>query len=333
MKDKHLLFSMGLMVATGTTFSGLGWLYGLPVAAVLYGWVLTIFMVTLATLVRHLIVKRTTAKLERVVVTNDPTLKGLPGPLDPLEACYQQTLSTLINQNRQLKSDSDLNISELMAYYTLWVHQIKTPIAALDLMLQTMPDSEKKRMMQLERFKIEQYVEMALQMIRLDGESSDLVLTAQSLHKLASTTVKKYRSIFIEKQLSLVLDIPEDLMVLTDEKWVSVVLEQVISNALKYTNKGQIKIYAEGDGPFVLVIQDSGMGIEAHDLPRVFEKGFTGYNGRKDMRATGIGLFLAKRVCNLLGMKIQLTSEVAVGTKVFITFPVKDLSLKSSNGH
>ncbi len=333
MKDKHLLFSMGLMAVTGATFSGLGWLYGLPVAAILYGWVLTIFMVSFATLVRHLIVKRTTAKLERVVVTNDPTLKGLPGPLDSLEACYQQTLSTLINQNRQLKSDSDLNISELMAYYTLWVHQIKTPIAALDLMLQTMPDSEKKRMMQLERFKIEQYVEMALQMIRLDGESSDLVLTAQPLQKLAATTVKKYRSIFIEKQLSLVLDIPEDLMVLTDEKWVSVVLDQVISNALKYTNKGQIKIYTEGDGPFVLVIQDSGMGIEAHDLPRVFEKGFTGYNGRKDMRATGIGLFLAKRVCTLLGMTIQVTSEVGVGTKVFITFPAKGLSLKSSKGH
>lgn len=321
MRDRHLLFSLGLMAAVGTSFSILSWIYGLPIEAIVYALVISLFIAFFGIVVRQLSMTRRVTTVKSVAVNNDPTLRGLSAPLDGLEACYQETLSQLINQNSQLKSDSDLNISELMAYYTLWVHQIKTPIAALDLMLQTMPDSEKKRMMQLERFKIEQYVEMALQMIRLDGESSDLVLTSHPVHKLVSGAVKKYRSIFIEKQLSLDLDIPQDLVVLTDEKWVSVVLEQVISNALKYTSSGQIKIYTEGDRPLVLVIQDSGMGIEAQDLPRVFEKGFTGYNGRKDMRATGIGLFLTKRVCDLLGMKIQLTSEVAVGTKVFITFP------------
>ncbi len=108
---------------------------------------------------------------------------------------------------------------------------------------------------------------------------------------------------------------------LTDEKWLGVVLEQLLSNALKYTPEGAIRVYAEGD---TLVVEDSGIGIRSDDLPRVFEKGFTGYNGREDKKSTGIGLYLCSRICDRLGHGLSITSEVGRGTKALIDLSASD---------
>ena len=213
-------------------------------------------------------------------------------------------------------------IREKEDFFALWAHQIKTPIAAMKLLLaDEEPDmGDCKR----ELFKIENYVETALNYLRFEGMSGDMLLERTNLEPLVKQVVKKYSTIFIHKHLSVELE-NLDITILTDEKWLSFVLEQALSNALKYTKEGGIKIFTripeEGktSADTEIVIRDTGVGISSEDLPRVFEKGYTGYNGRMDMKASGIGLYLCKGVCDKLGHKIRIESEVSKGTDVVIT--------------
>jgi signal transduction histidine kinase len=182
-------------------------------------------------------------------------------------------------------------------YYTLWVHQIKTPISALQLLLEAHP-SEHTLSMKTELFKIEQYVEMALNYIRLESETSDLRFERQDIYELVKGSIRKYRTLFIEKGIKLNFE-PFSLEVVTDAKWFAFCFEQVLSNALKYTNGGEITIGTangnDSDDSKRLVVADTGIGISPEDLPRVFERGFTGFNGRLDRKSTGLGLYLCKR--------------------------------------
>lgn len=170
-----------------------------------------------------------------------------------------------------------------------------------------------------ELFKIENYVEMALNYLRFEEMSNDLVLERNSLEQLVRQVVKKYAAIFIYNHISIQLE-HLDYTVLTDEKWFCFVLEQILSNALKYTKQGSVKISAEesANGLRVLV-KDTGIGIRSEDLPRIFEKGFTGYNGRMDKKASGLGLYLCKGVCEKLGHGISVASKEGEGTTVMIT--------------
>lgn len=172
-----------------------------------------------------------------------------------------------------------------------------------------------------ELFKIEQYVEMALQYIKIKQLSSDLVIREYSLKNIINTSVKKYAALFIYKKLSIDLEGLE-LMVLTDSKWLSFIIEQLLSNAIKYTNHGGIRIYMENRS---LVIEDSGIGIHSEDMERIFEKGYTGYNGRLDKKASGIGLYLVKKVADSLAIKVTISSIVGIGTKAVLTFPEQEL--------
>ena len=201
-------------------------------------------------------------------------------------------------------------------FFALWAHQIKTPIAAMNLLLQNEePDRAQCRQ---ELFKIENYVEMALNYSRFENLSGDLVLESCELLPMVKQVVKKYSTIFIHKHLKVELKELE-LKILTDEKWFCFVLEQILSNALKYTKEGGVSIYTEKEGADTrIVIADTGIGICSEDLPRIFEKGFTGYNGRMDKKASGLGLYLCKGVCDKLGHGIGADSEEGKGTKVFI---------------
>lgn len=194
-------------------------------------------------------------------------------------------------------------------YYTLWAHQIKTPIAAMGLLLQEEPHPE----LEGELLKIEQYVEMVLGYLRLGSESTDYVFRNCGLDALVRQAVRKYARLFILKKISL--DFQETgKTVLTDEKWLSFVIEQLLSNAVKYTPEGgRVRIYGDGD---TLVIADSGIGIQPEDLPRVFEKGFTGFNGREDKKSTGIGLCLCRQVLDRLNHDISIASRPGQGTLV-----------------
>ena len=240
--------------------------------------------------------------------------EALPAPQDALEKEYQAVIRTLVQRqvktNRALETAQDENLS----YYTLWVHQIKTPIAAMRLLLQSGEGAE-NRALSDELQRIEQYVEMVLGYLRLESGSSDYVIRAYDLDGIVRQAVRKFASQFISKKLRLDYE-PVRTEVLTDEKWLLFVIEQVLSNALKYTRTGGIAITLEE--PKTLCIRDTGIGIAPEDLPRVFEQGFTGYHGRDDKRATGIGLYLCRRILTRLGHTITIESEPGVGTTVRI---------------
>lgn len=252
----------------------------------------------------------------------------LPEYMDVIECDYQELAKELYQAKQELISKNRIARKELLDYYGMWVHQIKTPIAALDILLQNTERMlyrlDEKEMMQeaisvsdmkMELFKIEQYVEMALNYLRVEDISSDLVFKKQELDDMVRQVIRKYAKIFISKKIKMDFK-PTKVCIVTDEKWVIFVLEQLISNALKYTKKGQISIYMKEKS---LVIEDTGIGIPAEDLPRVFEKGFTGYNGRENKKSTGIGLYLCKNIMDKLQWNITADSEVGRGTKIYLT--------------
>lgn len=215
-------------------------------------------------------------------------------------------------------------LQEKQDFFALWAHQIKTPIAALNLLLQG--EKQDVAACRQELFKIESYVEMALNYLRFEEMSNDLVLERNSLEQLVRQVVKKYAAIFIYNHISIQLE-HLDYTVLTDEKWFCFVLEQILSNALKYTEKGgTIQIFTKQESNQLwLVIADNGIGIWEEDLPRVFERGFTGYNGRADKKSTGIGLYLCKKVMGRLRHQIRIESKVGVGTQVFLGLAREEL--------
>lgn len=204
-------------------------------------------------------------------------------------------------------------------FFGMWAHQIKTPIAALQLLLQSgeLIDASECRQ---ELFKIDNYVAMALNYLRFDSMSNDLEFAQYSLDELIRQILKKYASVFIHRHIGVERK-NLDKRVLSDEKWLGVALEQVISNALKYTEEGSISIEAYSIANAVeLRITDTGIGIRQEDLPRIFEKGFTGYNGRIDKKASGLGLYLCKGILDKLGHEISITSEEGIGTTVTVIF-------------
>ncbi len=240
--------------------------------------------------------------------------EGLPSPAGRLEETYQSLLAEQARLRLLEKNDQTRKLKEREDYYTLWMHQIKTPLAAMRLLLQS-GDTLDLGQLEEELFKTERYAEMALHYLRLESLTDDFVLRFHDLYSLVKKAIKKYALLFIHKKITLELE-PFEEKVLTDEKWFQVLLEQILSNAVKYTQQGTVRIYIQ-EGP-VLIIADSGVGIPKEDLPRVFDRGFTGHNGRADQRATGIGLYLAKEVAQKLGHRLSIRSELGKGTEVSI---------------
>lgn len=239
------------------------------------------------------------------------------------EKDYQNIIKNLKEQNGELKSQERIFKQEMSDYYSMWVHQIKTPIAAMHVLQQTLeeeyPEQKYIKEIKLELFKIEQYVEMVLTYLRMGEMSGDLKFEKYSLDSIVRQVIRKYSQMFILRKIHLQYAKTSQCIV-TDEKWLQFVLEQVLSNALKYTKDGgMIFIYTEEkENKKCLVIEDSGIGIWAEDLPRVFEKGFTGYNGRADKKSTGIGLYMCKKIMERLNHQIWIESEVDKGTKVYL---------------
>lgn len=248
-------------------------------------------------------------------------LDGLPEPEDLLARDYTELLQILYREKAKAVSESDGARKELIDYFSIWAHQIKTPIAAMRLVLQS-EESSQNHVLEAELFRIEQYVEMVLSYLRLDSDTTDFVIQEYSLDGIVRQAVKKYAPFFIHGKIRLDLQ-PLTEKVLTDEKWLVFVVEQILSNALKYTRRGKISVYEKKDGEtgaVSLVIADTGIGIAAEDLPRVCEKGYTGYNGRSDKKASGIGLYLCRKILNKLSHAITLESRPGAGTKVYIRF-------------
>lgn len=245
----------------------------------------------------------------------------LPAPADEIEGLYQALLENAQIERFRQVGEVLQEKSEVTDYFTLWTHQIKTPIAAMHLLLQQVDASQgqcygQAREVESELFKIEQYVDMVLQYLRLNSSVNDFVLQEYGLDPIVRQAVRKYAPMFIRKKLTLHYE-PLQWNVVTDEKWLVFVLEQILSNAIKYTSSGDIFIYMENS---CLVVRDTGIGILPEDLPRIFDKGYTGYNGRSDKKASGIGLYLVQKILDKLGHKVLVESKPGEGTQVKLLF-------------
>lgn len=230
------------------------------------------------------------------------------------EEDYQRIIVNLCREMQLMEDKMTNSYQEMLDYFTVWVHQIKTPITSMRLHLGT-EDFPLSQRLKSDLLHIEQYVEMVLTYLRVGSDITDYTFCTVYLDKILKENIRKLRGDFIMKNLNLVY-VPSDETVISDEKWLSFVIEQVLSNALKYTNKGSVTIALES--PKTLCISDTGIGIAPEDVPRIFEKGYTGGNGRIDKRASGLGLYLCKEICHRLGHEISVISEVEVGTTIKI---------------
>ena len=297
-------------------------LYGCPLEPIGYAFVICMAFLIFSGILDYFSLKK---KHQFLLTYDSDTEKDFPDLLPKsglIEKDYQYIVSRLKEKEKQVFNTSLKKEQEASDFYVLWVHQIKTPIQALRLLFQTSPDNIS--CMKSELFKIERYVDIVLGYLRMEHMNNDLSLKQYSLESLVKQAVKKYSPLFIQSKLSLSLE-TLDFLVLTDEKWMVFVIEQLLSNALKYTPNGSIHIYGKSiinqeTKQTTLVIQDTGIGIASEDLPRIFERGFTGYNGRLDKKASGLGLYLCKSILRKLGHEISITSQPEKGTCVTIHF-------------
>lgn len=290
-------------------------MYRLPIEAVIYPALLCGLFGVLFLIFDFYTAKQKHKALDKLSKRSTAMIGDLPdtGRID--DADYAAVIRALQSEVATLETVSSAKYNEMIEYYTIWAHQIKTPIASMRLNLQN-TDTAESRKLQADLFRIEQYVEMVLAFLRLDSEASDYVFKEQPLDSIIRQAVKKFSAEFIGRKISLEYE-PITETIVTDEKWLSFVLEQIISNALKYTRAGSVKIDIRE--PKTLCVEDTGIGIAPEDLPRIFEKGYTGYNGRTDKKASGIGLYLCKRVCDNLGIQITAKSEIGKGTIIALS--------------
>lgn len=289
-------------------------LYGIPMKAVIYPALLCLLFGILVFLMSFVKVRRRHAELMRIKSIGDIIDCNLGECCGINEEDIKLVAELICEEHAKYRTETEKKYSDMVDYYTVWVHQIKTPIASMRLTLQN-EESALSRVLMSDLMRIEQYVDMVLTFLRLDSDSTDYVFKEYELDRIVRNAVRKFSSEFITRKLTLSYD-TINTNVVTDEKWLSFVIEQVLSNALKYTHSGGISITLVGNA--TLCIRDTGIGIAAEDMPRIFENGYTGYNGRQDKRASGIGLYLCRRICDKLGYKISAESFLDEGTAVYI---------------
>lgn len=312
--------------AVSAVFAASFYLYRLPFEAVLYPVLFSLFLAIIFIAVDFI---RARAKYKRLCeISKLPAamITALPDIESLDDKGYQAVIEAITTEVAESTARASEEYREMVDYYTVWAHQIKMPITAMSLTLQN-DNSPLADKLSSELLQISQYVEMVLAFLRLRSESSDYVFRQCDMDTMIRHAIAKFSSEFIDRKLRLDYE-PVNRTVLTDEKWLSFVIEQVLSNALKYTHEGGIKIYMTGGN--TLCIEDTGIGIAPEDLPRIFERGYTGANGREDKAASGIGLYLCKRICENLGAEIGASSEIGKGTTVYIAFDrdnVKDSRL------
>ena len=316
-------FQAGLFCIFSLIFTVVFFLYDLETEAVLYAVILCI-MVSVVILPIHFLHFRR-KYIERQHLLDNITLitEQFPDPDSPVEEQYIEMLQKLRafsyeNQNRYAQERLDS-----IDYYTTWIHQIKTPISVMQMILQS-EDTDEFRALSAELFRIEQYVEMVLHWFRLDSSANDFVIETVSLDQIIRTAIRKYAPQFIRKKIRILYDGTQEYA-LSDEKWLLFILEQILSNAVKYTNSGSISISVKDS---LISITDTGIGIAPEDLPRIFEKGYTGYNGRADKKSTGLGLYLCKKAADKLSHRLHAISRIGQGSTFFIDLRTQNIEIE-----
>lgn len=303
--------------------------YDEALANMSYALVLILFFGSIYVVYDYVCYKKKCLRLADAALREGERASSLPIADSLPEAIYQEMFTAKERKVSRMITEYDEKKREMADYYTMWIHQIKTPIAAMHLLLEDAGGETADLTGQQaseELFKIEQYAEMALHYARLDSLTSDLAFKRYEIHEIVKQAVRKYAVLFIGSGLTFSME-EFSLRAVTDEKWMAFVIEQVLSNAIKYTKTGGISIYganAAGERQTgevnYMVIEDTGIGIREEDLPRIFERGFTGYNGRMDKKSTGIGLYLCHQIMGRLGAAIRVESKEGKGTKVLLGF-------------
>ncbi len=290
-------------------------LYGILTEPLLYASALSFILLTAVLIIGLVREKQRSAERERTFTAILSEWRSLPEADSLAEEDYQKMISSLGAQMEQLTAEADAERQDMLDYFTVWVHEIKTPIAVMRLKLSS--DTPEHHALAVELQRVERYVDMVLQYIRIGSETNDLVIQECSLDELIRESVRKLTPQFVEKRLRLVFE-PTKASVVTDAKWFACILDQLLSNAVKYTPAGAVTIRMH-DGR--LTISDTGIGIAPEDLPRIFEKGYTGMNGRLGQRSSGLGLYLAKKAADLIA--VPLTAESTVGTGSTFTLDLR----------
>ena len=296
------------------------YLYNLPFEALFYSGLLCFVAALIVSIIDFNNYRKSYIDLKYLESNILNSMEDLPRSLDIRVEYYQKIIERLHNEVERLKIEDNKKMEDLADYYSMWIHQIKTPIAAINFLL----DNEEidVKAFRQELFKIERYVEMVLTYIRLGSETSDYVITSINLDEVVRENIKRYATLFINKKIKLNY-VSHETYVISDKKWLGFAFEQLLSNAIKYTKSGgEISINISESK---LIIEDNGIGIYEEDLPRIFEQSFTGLNGRYEKKSSGLGLYLCKKTLDKLQHKIEITSEVNKGTKVIVSFPKKDM--------
>lgn len=310
-----VLLSLGVF---GAMFAFVYFLYDLPWGPAGYAALVGGTVLLLLALRDFSAYRRRCRALADELASLDAGAPVLPAPAHELEERYAALVQALADQRAALAFQADRRAAEMQRYYTLWAHQIKTPLAAMRLLI---PSAGPACCGPLEEqlFAVERYVELVLQYQRLENISGDLDFVRCSLDDLARQAVRQYAPAFIRKGLSVRVEGLEQ-EVLTDEKWAVFVIGQLLSNAVKYTQKGGVTLTLAPGSQATLMIRDTGVGIRPEDLPRLGERGFTGENGRRDKLASGLGLFLCREVLAKLGHGFVIESCPGEGTTVRVDF-------------
>lgn len=294
-------------------FAVILFLYDSHPEAVLYAFIICAIIGLIITICRYISFCRKSRELQEIYNNLPLMTDKLPAPDNVTEMQLHEIIRRLTEKNSENLTRIKSIQQDNSEYFTVWVHQIKTPISAIQMILQ-MENIEFGSEISTELFKIEQYAEMALNFIRLDSDSNDLVIRRYDLDKIIRQAIRKYASVFIRRKIKIDYE-PIKVRVITDEKWLVFVIEQLLSNAVKYTVEGSVSIGFEKG---ILFVRDTGIGIAPEDLPRIFEKGYTGMSGRTNSKSTGLGLYLCKKVCDKLGHEIYAESEIGKGSCFFV---------------
>ncbi|MDK7165269.1 sensor histidine kinase [Lactobacillus iners] len=230
----------------------------------------------------------------------------------------QEQVNQLLIENRQLKNTIDIERKDLEEYFLLWVHQIKTPITVSDLILQKEKNPYTCQLNE-QMFYIREYTNMAINYMKLKDRQADMDIAEVEIDKLLKSLLRKYSGLFIDKNISLDYQ-PIDTKIITDARWATILIEQILANALKYTNSGKITLSFDRDKN-ALKVKDTGIGIKSEDINKIFDRGYSGFNGRINEKSSGIGLYLVKKIAILLNIKIEVCSTVNVGSEFIICFP------------
>lgn len=237
--------------------------------------------------------------------------EALPLLNKPVDLAYLNLIEVEKEATREQLLDYKSREEDLQAMVKMWSHQMKVPLAALSLMSQT--DNLHQADVDQQLLRLDNYMANLLNYLKLSNQASDFRFEMVQVREVVVDLVKKYRQQFLQREISVAID--GDWQLKTDRKWLSFALSQVLDNALKYNKMGGSVIIVLDKG---ITISDTGLGILPEDIPRLFDEGFTGYNGREHQKATGFGLYLTKRVLHQLELDIDVDSQVEVGTNVRI---------------